>query len=77
MKARYSVEVVLCLVICAFAATQAGAAKNILYIFDASGSMLAKMPEGIKIDIARRVLSARVQNLPDSDINVGLVVYGH
>ena len=77
MKASYAAGVVFCLVICALSAPRALAAKNILYIFDASGSMLAKMPEGIKIDIARRVLSARVQNLPDSDINVGLVVYGH
>jgi Mg-chelatase subunit ChlD len=77
MKASYSVGMALWLIIGAFSATQAGAAKNILYIFDASGSMLAKMQGGTKIDIARRVLSERVQNLPDSGINAGLVVYGH
>ena len=76
MRARY-VDVILCVVVAVFSTTQAFATKNILFIFDASGSMSAQMPEGTKIDIARRVLSERVQNLPDSGIDAGLVVYGH
>ena len=76
MRARY-VDVILCVVVAVFSTTQAFATKNILFIFDASGSMSAQMPEGTKIDIARRVLSERVQNLPDSGLDAGLVVYGH
>lgn len=76
MRARY-VGVILCVVVAVFSTTQAFAAKNILFIFDASGSMSAQIPEGTKIDIARRVLSERVQKLPDSGIDAGLVVYGH
>jgi Mg-chelatase subunit ChlD len=76
MKAYSCVGLVSLLVSIIFA-TQAFPAKNILYIFDASGSMSAKMEGRAKIAIAQQVLSDQVQKLPDSGINAGLMVYGH
>jgi len=54
---------------------------NIEYILDASGSMLERIQNEMKIDIARETLSELVDQLPEGsaeiDLNVGLRVYGH
>src|SRR5208337_4720390 len=49
---------------------------NIIFIFDASGSMGAKIQGRAKIDTAKEVLSALIKDLP-AKTKVGLVVYGH
>ncbi|MEN8132339.1 MAG: VWA domain-containing protein [Pseudomonadota bacterium] len=51
-------------------------AKNILFIFDGSGSMWGELEGQTKIEIARRVLTERIQNL-SPDLHVGLMAYGH
>lgn len=48
---------------------------NIYLIMDASGSMLARVDEVRKIDIARTAMGDLVQNLPESS-NVALRTYG-
>ncbi|HRZ87509.1 MAG TPA: VWA domain-containing protein [bacterium] len=59
------------------AAAEAQAApKNILFIFDASGSMEKKIGGKTKLDIAKEVMTALVGDLP-ADANVGLEVYGN
>ena len=54
---------------------------NIEYILDASGSMLEKVDDEMKIDIAKQTLSDLVDRLPrgstEIELNVGLRVYGH
>lgn len=55
-------------------AEQEGA--NILFIFDASGSMQQTMEGKPKLKIAKEVLSALVGDLP-KDAKVGLEAYGH
>lgn len=54
---------------------------NIEYILDASGSMLEKLGDEQKIEIAKRTLSELVDRLPrgstEIELNVGLRVYGH
>lgn len=49
---------------------------NILFIFDASGSMQQTIEGKPKLKIAKEVLSALVGDLP-KDANVGLEAYGH
>jgi Mg-chelatase subunit ChlD len=73
----YSSSALVSFIISIIFAMEVYADKNILYILDASGSMSAKMEGRTKITIARQVLSDRVQNLPNSGINAGLMVYGH
>jgi Ca-activated chloride channel family protein len=48
----------------------------ILFIYDASGSMWGKLQDKTKKEIASKVLSTSVNNLPDNQ-NVGLIAYGH
>ena len=48
----------------------------IIFICDASGSMMGKVQGKTKMEIATSVLSASVSNLP-GDQKVGLVAYGH
>lgn len=55
-------------------AEQEGA--NILFIFDASGSMRGAIEGKSKLKTAKEVLSALVGDLP-ADANVGLEAYGH
>ncbi|MCX6348091.1 MAG: VWA domain-containing protein, partial [Candidatus Aureabacteria bacterium] len=54
---------------------------NIEYILDASGSMKELVGGEVKMDIAKRTLSALVDRLPapggEIALNVGLRVYGH
>lgn len=49
---------------------------NILFIFDASGSMHQKIEGKSKLKTAKEVLSALVGDLP-ADANIGLEAYGH
>ncbi len=56
--------------------TQQDAPSPILFIYDASGSMWAPMDGQTKKDIASKVLSTTVNNLP-SNQNIGLIAYGH
>lgn len=51
-------------------------APKIIFVFDASGSMWAKVGSEEKIVSAKRVLKNAVANLPD-DAHVGLIAYGH
>ncbi len=46
------------------------------YIFDASGSMLQPMEGTTRLDVAKRVLTSRLNALPPN-AQVGLRVYGH
>jgi Ca-activated chloride channel family protein len=49
---------------------------NVIFIFDASGSMWGQVEGKAKIQIAKEVLTGLIQDLPEG-INVGLVAYGH
>ena len=51
---------------------------RILFVLDGSGSMVAKMGENPRIDIAKRVLSKMVDSLSQKpNVEVALRVYGH
>lgn len=50
--------------------------QRIVYILDASGSMLAKVGTEEKMAIARKVLKDSIAKLPDTT-QVGLIAYGH
>jgi Ca-activated chloride channel family protein len=49
---------------------------NVIFIFDASGSMWGQVEGKAKIQIAKEVLTGLIQDLPEG-MNVGLVAYGH
>jgi Ca-activated chloride channel family protein len=49
---------------------------NLIFIFDASGSMWGQVQGTAKIQIAKDVLTGLVRDLPEG-INVGLMAYGH
>ena len=52
--------------------------NRILFIFDASQSMLSRWQSGRKIDIAKNLLSNMVDSLRNVDnLEIGLRVYGH
>ena len=52
--------------------------NRILFIFDASQSMLGRWQSGRKIDIAKNLLSNMVDSLKDiANLEIGLRVYGH
>tara|TARA_B100001250_G_scaffold202980_1_gene174049 strand:+ start:8465 stop:9772 length:1308 start_codon:yes stop_codon:yes gene_type:complete len=52
--------------------------NRILFVFDASQSMLARWQTGRKIDIAKNLLSNMVDSLKDiKNLEIGLRVYGH
>ncbi|MCZ6603117.1 MAG: VWA domain-containing protein, partial [Planctomycetota bacterium] len=53
-----------------------GENRPILFILDASGSMLAELDDGTKLDIAKSVMVKVVESLPEKS-QVGLRVYGH
>ncbi len=48
----------------------------VVFIYDASGSMWGRMQGRIKMEIAREVLSATVDGMPENQ-RIGLVAYGH
>ena len=52
------------------------AARNVIFVFDASGSMWAEMEGGHRIPVAREVMREVVGDLGEST-NVALVAYGH
>ncbi len=74
------IAAVLAALLC-FAPALPAKTVNIEYILDASGSMLEKLGDEQKIDIAKRTLSDLVDRLPQGsteiELNVGLRVYGH
>ncbi len=51
-------------------------AQNVIFVFDASGSMWAEMEGGHRITVAREVMREVVDDL-DGSTNVALVAYGH
>ena len=52
--------------------------NRILFIFDASQSMLGRWQSGRKIDMAKKLLSNMVDSLKDiENLEIGLRVYGH
>lgn len=52
--------------------------NRILFIFDASQSMLGRWESGRKIDIAKKLLSNMVDSLKEiENLEIGLRVYGH
>ena len=52
--------------------------NRILFIFDASQSMLGRWQSGRKIDIAKKLLSNMVDSLQNiENLEIGLRVYGH
>lgn len=53
----------------------AGPARAII-VFDASGSMYGQVPGGVKIDIAKKVVSDIVGTI-DPAMELGLIAYGH
>lgn len=65
-----------CVLLAALSPLPAFAATNVLFIFDASGSMWGQVGGRPKIEVARTALKALLADLPP-DVNVGLMVYGH
>ena len=52
--------------------------KDIIFIFDGSGSMNGKTADGKrKINVAREVLTKQIEKLDPGESNVGLIAYGH
>lgn len=59
-------------------AQQVKGKTRILFLFDASGSMYAKMDEDIRINVAKRLLSKIIDSLRFAqNVEVALRVYGH
>ena len=50
--------------------------QNILFIFDASGSMWGKLDNSTKIQVAKKTMSELSEKIA-GDANVGLIAYGH
>ena len=57
------------------AGRRASQGKTII-ILDASGSMWGKVPGGVKIDIAKKVIAELVPTIADG-VEIGLMAYGH
>ncbi|MDI1312725.1 VWA domain-containing protein [Prosthecobacter sp.] len=51
-------------------------ASRAIIVFDASGSMYGEVPGGVKIDIAKKVVSDIVGSI-DPGMELGLMAYGH
>src|SRR5690606_33022457 len=51
-------------------------ARDVMVVYDASGSMWGQIDGTAKIEIARQVMADLVAGWP-ADINLGLVAYGH
>jgi Ca-activated chloride channel homolog len=56
--------------------TPAVSQSRVVFILDASGSMLGKVGQEEKMTVARRVLKESIAKLPDN-AEVGLIAYGH
>jgi Ca-activated chloride channel homolog len=57
------------------AAALAAEGQNVLIVLDSSGSMAGRVGDQVKMDLAERVVSDLIENMP-SDMKVGVVVYG-
>lgn len=57
-------------------AQQPAAPARAIIVFDASGSMYGQVPGGVKIDIAKKVVSDIVGSV-DPKMELGLMAYGH
>lgn len=57
-------------------AQQPAAASRAIIVFDASGSMYGQVPGGVKIEIAKKVVSDIVGSV-DPAMELGLMAYGH
>ncbi|WP_395738771.1 VWA domain-containing protein [Prosthecobacter sp.] len=57
-------------------AQQPAAPSRAIIVFDASGSMYGQVPGGVKIDIAKKVVSDIVGSV-DPAMELGLMAYGH
>ncbi len=57
-------------------ATANGQASRAIIVFDASGSMYGEVPGGVKIDIAKKVVTDIVGSI-DPRLELGLIAYGH
>ncbi len=55
---------------------QTNHSQNILFIFDASGSMWGKLDKSTKIQVAKETMGKLVDKIAADD-KVGLIVYGH
>lgn len=64
------------LILCLHLSAQTGASQNILFIFDASGSMWGKIGTSAKIQIAKETM-AKLSDKIAATSKVGLIVYGH
>jgi Ca-activated chloride channel family protein len=56
--------------------TANGQASRAIIVFDASGSMYGEVPGGVKIDIAKKVVTDIVGSI-DPGLELGLIAYGH
>jgi Ca-activated chloride channel homolog len=56
--------------------TANGQASRAIIVFDASGSMYGEVPGGVKIDIAKKVVTDIVGSM-DPGLELGLIAYGH
>ncbi len=67
----------LILSLCALGNTPAHAESNVLFIFDASGSMKKAMPSGeSRMDAAKKAMNGALATMP-ADVRLGLLLYGH
>ncbi len=57
-------------------AQQSATASRAIIVFDASGSMYGQVPGGVKIDIAKKVVSDIVGSIAPG-MELGLMAYGH
>lgn len=73
-----SLFILFALVLCTNYSTAQTLPTRILFVLDGSGSMVAKMGDKARIDIAKRVLSKLVDSLGRKpNVEVALRVYGH
>jgi Mg-chelatase subunit ChlD len=68
----------LAALLCVVAASAALAETNVLFIFDASGSMKTRLPgsSDTRLSSAKRAMAQTLKELP-SDVRLGLMLYGH
>jgi len=74
----HKIVLVICAIVCFFQtnAQSTETQSPMLFIYDASGSMWAKLEGKIKKKTAEKVLSSSINNLSE-DQNIGLITYGH
>lgn len=76
MIARFAVCLSLLISLAIFNSWTARAETNVLFIFDASGSMKKKVEGKPRIDVAKKVFGEALSNMP-GEVRLGLMVYGH